>query len=274
MKVAVVSSKIAAGMSDDDPILMAALERAGHAAKLLDWDDPTANWADFDVALVRSTWDYFERAAEFMPWLEATSKKVRFINEVETLRWNFDKRYLLELAEAGLPVVPTELATLEELDGAMDRVWQTRKGAIVKPVVSGGAWGLHHRQIGARLRPDPAQGPWLVQPFVPSIMKEGELSIILLGGEVSHGIRKLPKDGDIRVQREHGGREMVEVPSPEACVLALKILAACPGEPMYARADLIEREGNLELMEMELFEPELFFVLVPESADRLAELLR
>jgi glutathione synthase/RimK-type ligase-like ATP-grasp enzyme len=239
MKVAVISSKVAAGMSKDDPILMAALERAGHEAQLLDWDDPTARWGDFDVGLVRSPWDYFERPAEFLSWLKATSKKLRFINELETLLWNFDKRYLLELAEAGLPVVPTELATLEQLNGAMDRVWQTRNGAIVKPVVSGGAFGLHHRQIGARLKPDPTQGPWLVQPFVPSIMKEGEISIILLGGEVSHAVRKLPKDGDIRVQREHGGREMVEVPTPEACELAVKILA----------------------------------VLVPEAADRLAELV-
>ena len=175
--------------------------------------------------------------------------------------------------DAGLPVVPAELADVGELEDAIGRVWAARNSAVFKPVVSGGSWGLHHLQPGARLIKDVSQAPWLVQPFVPSIMKKGELSVIILGGEVSHAIRKLPKDGDIRVQREHGGREMVEVPSPEACRVALEILAACPGEPMYARADLVEREGRLELMEMELFEPELFFVLVPEAADRLAALV-
>ena len=123
------------------------------------------------------------------------------------------------------------------------------------------------------MKVEDAHAPWIVQPFVPSIWKKGELSVIILGGEVSHGIRKLPKDGDIRVQREHGGREMVETPSVDACEVAMAILRACPGEPMYARADLVEREGRLELMEMELFEPELFFALVPEAADRLAKLL-
>ena len=269
MRVAVVSSKIAAGMSDDDPILLQALERAGHEALLWNWDD-AHDWTSVDVALVRSPWDYFERADEFLPWLEATRSQVRFINEPQTLLWNFNKRYLIELGEAGLPIVPSELAGLGELEAAVDRVWKSGASAIYKPVVSGGSWGLHHVQPGARLTVEPEHAPWLVQPFVPSIMRRGELSVIMLGGEVSHGIRKLPKDGDIRVQREHGGRELVETPSAHACEVALQILQACPGEPLYARADLVEREGQLELMEMELFEPELFFALVPEAADRLA----
>ena len=234
MKVAVVTSKIAAGMSDDDPILLAALERAGHEAHLWSWDDPGADWSSVDVALVRSTWDYFERADEFVPWLEATRSQVRFVNDAETLIWNLDKRYLMELAEGGLPVVPTELADASQLNAAVARVWESGASAIVKPVVSGGSWGLHHLRPGDKIEPDLAQAPWLVQPFVPGIETEGELSVILLGGEVSHGIRKLPKDGDIRVQREFGGREVVETPSAAASALALNVLAACPGECMAA----------------------------------------
>ncbi len=273
MRVAVVSSKIAAGMSDDDPILLKALDRAGHEALLWSWDDPSVDWSSVDVALVRSTWDYFERADEFVPWLEATRSQVRFINEPSTLLWNFNKRYLIELAEAGLPIVPSELAGVDDLEAAVQRVWDSGASAIYKPVVSGGSWGLHHVQAGDVLTVERAHAPWLVQPFVPSIRVDGELSVIILGGKVSHGIRKLPKDGDIRVQREHGGRELVETPSANACEVALAILAACPGDCMYARADLVERAGQLELMEMELFEPELFFALVPEAADRLAQLL-
>jgi glutathione synthase/RimK-type ligase-like ATP-grasp enzyme len=201
MRVAVVSSKIAAGMSNDDPILLKALERAGHEALLWSWDDPQVDWTSVDVALVRSPWDYFERADEFLPWLEATRTKVRFINEPETLLWNFNKRYLIELQDAGLPIIPTELADASDLEAAVDRVWQSGASAIYKPVVSGGSWGLHHVQRGASMKVEDAHAPWLVQPFVPSIWKKGELSVIILGGEVSPGIRKLPKDGAIRVQR-------------------------------------------------------------------------
>jgi glutathione synthase/RimK-type ligase-like ATP-grasp enzyme len=261
-------------MSNDDPILLKALERAGHEALLWRWDDPEAAWSEVDVALVRSTWDYFERFEEFSAWLEATRPLVRFINQAETLKWNLDKHYLLELSEAGLPVLPTSIANPTDIEFALDAVWEKGTSAIVKPVVSGGSWGLHHVLPGQVVEPDLSQAPWLVQPFVPSIRSEGELSVIMLGGEVSHGIRKFPKAGDIRVQAEHGGRYVVETPSAEACDVALQILKACPGEPMYARADMVEREGRLELMEMELLEPELFFSMVPAAADRLAQLLR
>ncbi len=273
MKIAVVTSANAAALSADDPILLAALERAGHQAFHWRWDDEQADWESVDLALVRSTWDYFERAAEFIPWLTRTSSRVRFANAANILQWNLDKHYLLELQEQGLPVVPTAIANHAQLAAAVDALWQAGHSAIVKPVISGGAWGLHHLQAGASLQVDPRQAPYLVQPFVPSIADAGELSLILLGGELSHGIRKIPRAGDIRVQKEHGGRYQREVPDAQALQTAKAILAACPGQPLYARADLVEREGRYELMEMELLEPELFFTIVPEAADRLAALL-
>ncbi len=273
MKIAVVTSSNAAEMSEDDPILLTALERAGHESVHWRWDDSSVDWQSADVALIRSTWDYFTRMSEFETWIEETRGKVRFVNDVEILTWNIDKHYLVELAEAGLAVIPTQIVDEAGLAAAAEKVWQSDASVIIKPVVSGGSWGLHHLQSGEAIAVDPAQGPWLVQAYVPSIVEAGELSVILLGGEVSHGIRKLPKPGDIRVQREFGAREIVETPSEEACALAKAVLQACPGTPVYARADMVEREGRLELMEMELLEPELFFTLVPEAADRLASLL-
>lgn len=273
MKVAVVTSQNAAQLSADDPILLSALTRAGHEALHWRWDDPELAWESVDVALIRSTWDYFERPQEFQIWLTDVRSRVRLINDAEILQWNIDKHYLMELAEAGLPVVPTAIADREGLPAAVEAVWSQGASAIVKPVISGGSWGLHHLAVGDPIEVDVTQGPWLVQPFLPNITTQGELSVILLGGQVSHGIRKFPADGDIRVQDEHGGRCEVEEPSPEATRVALQLLEGCPGQPVYARVDLIERDGALELMEMELFEPELFFKLVPEAADRLAALI-
>ncbi len=273
MRIAVVTSSNAAEMSEDDPILLAALERAGHESVHWRWDDSTVDWQSVDIALIRSTWDYFTRMSEFGAWIEETRHKVRFVNDAEILTWNIDKHYLVELADAGISVIPTQIVDKAGLSAAAEKVWQSGASVIIKPVVSGGSWGLHHLQAGEPIAVDSAQGPWLVQAFVPSIAEGGELSVILLGGEVSHGIRKRPKAGDIRVQREFGAREFVETPSEEACALAHAVLAACPGTPMYARADMIEREGRLELMEMELIEPELFLKLVPEAADRLAALV-
>ena len=273
MKIAVVTSSNAAAMSQDDPILLAALQRAGHQTFHWRWDDPDADWGSVDVALVRSTWDYFERASEFVPWLERASSQVRFVNDAAILRWNLDKHYLAELLSKGLPVLPTQIASHAELAEAAQPLWDEGQSVIIKPVISGGSVGLHHLQPGQALEVDPGQAPYLVQPFVPSVATKGELSVILLGGEVSHGIRKVPRAGDIRVQKEYGGQYQVETPPAEAVATARAILQACPGQPLYARADMVERAGRYELMEMELLEPELFFALVPEAADRLAALL-
>ncbi len=273
MKIAVVTSSNAAEMSVDDPILIDALQRAGHQAVLWRWDDPEVDWASVDIALIRSTWDYFTRMHEFVPWLQRCQSQVKFVNDAQVLLWNIDKHYLEELAEAGVSVLPTQIVEEAGLQGAIDRIWQAGDSAIVKPVVSGGSWGLHHLQKGERAQIDSAQGPWIVQPFVPSIATEGELSVILFAGEVSHGIRKTPKSGDIRVQREFGGVEGVETPSEEARALATAALQACPFAPMVARADMVMHQGRLQLMELELLEPELFFAKVPEAADRLAQAL-
>ena len=111
MKIAVVTSSNAAAMSQDDPILLAALQRAGHETFHWRWDDPSAAWHEVDAALVRSTWDYFERPSAFVAWLERASSLVRFVNDVGILRWNLDKHYLVELLGKGLPVLPTQIAS-------------------------------------------------------------------------------------------------------------------------------------------------------------------
>jgi glutathione synthase/RimK-type ligase-like ATP-grasp enzyme len=274
MRIAVVTSENAAALSNDDPILLSAIERAGHQAMHWCWDDPQVDWSSIDVALIRSTWDYFQRPDEFQVWLASIEPQTKLLNPPSVLKWNFDKRYLGELARAGVPVVPTEfVGDAEEVQAALARVWHQGHSAILKPVVSGGSWGLQHLHSGALVELNAEQAPWMVQPFVPEIQSEGELAVIVLGGVVHHGIRKVPQSGDFRVQAEFGGVNTVEAPSEEAIALALQALAACPGEALYARVDMVRREGHLEIMEVELLEPELFLVLVPAAAARLVDCL-
>ncbi|MBD0292176.1 MAG: hypothetical protein ICV70_01205, partial [Jiangellaceae bacterium] len=55
------------------------------------WDDPTAEWGEFELVLVRSTWDYAPRREAFLAW----ARSVRHIvNPPPVLEWNTDKRYL------------------------------------------------------------------------------------------------------------------------------------------------------------------------------------
>ncbi len=91
----------------DLPGLHRALLDAGADADAVCWDDPDADWAAYDLALIRSTWDYTWHTEAFLAWAERCAALTTLANPPEVVRWNSDKRYLGELAEAGVPVVPT-----------------------------------------------------------------------------------------------------------------------------------------------------------------------
>jgi glutathione synthase/RimK-type ligase-like ATP-grasp enzyme len=269
-RIAVATSANAAELTSDEPILQEALRRSGARPSLLLWDGDT-DWSRFDAVVLRSTWDYWERLPEFLAWIDRVSRVSWLVNPAELVRWNIDKRYLLELAQRGVAIVPTEIAETSEVPAAIARV---PGDAIIKPVVSAGGHGLQVVAAGAPAPAvDPRQGPWMVQPLVESIRDRGEVSVIAIDGEVSHAIRKRAAAGSVLIHREHGGRyERVE-PSAAEIAIAEEVLSIC-GRQLYARVDLVEHDGAPHVMEVELIEPELFFQMVPEAADRFARALR
>ncbi len=92
-------------------LLLPALAAHGVEGRWEVWDDPGVDWSEGLVA-VRSTWDYEKRLPEFLDW---TRSIPRMLNSAAAFAWNTDKAYLLDLAAAGLEVVPTVSAdTVEE----------------------------------------------------------------------------------------------------------------------------------------------------------------
>lgn len=271
-------------VANDDAPVQAAFARRGIDAPLLRWDDPDIDWSSFDAVVIRTTWDYTERPREFLAWCDRVGERVRLINPPDLVRWNLDKVYLRDLEHAGLPIVPTrwlEPTGERSLDAALAA---TGWGEIIcKPSVGAGASGLLRVKVGephaderARAHCDAllAQGPVLVQPWLPSILGRGETSVVIFEGEVSHAVRKTPAPGDFRVQIEFGGRYEVVEPTPEQRRVALGAWeAGCArGEALYARVDLVEPEPEAPaIIELEMVEPELFFPMVDRAADRFAD---
>src|SRR5215831_11133211 len=105
--VALVTCRAARGLDEDLPPLVTAFAAAGARAEIADWDDEGVDWGRFDVALLRSAWDYTERLPQFLAWIGRTAAVTRLLNPPRVVRWNSDKHYLRELAAAALPVVPT-----------------------------------------------------------------------------------------------------------------------------------------------------------------------
>jgi glutathione synthase/RimK-type ligase-like ATP-grasp enzyme len=255
------------------PLRDAFLARGADAA-ICAWDDPSVRWTEFDVALLQSTWNYVRRLYDFLPWLERTAAETRLLNPLPTVRWNIHKRYLLALAEVGIPTVPTMLVPARgnvELGDAFAR-WGD---LVLKPAISAGSFATvrvsrgDHAAARAHLE-EHRERDMLVQPLLARVLREGERNLVHLGGALSHTVAK----GARWSGQSEASRECVSAAADERD-LAARTLAALASfglePPTYARVDLARDDaGRPLLMEVELIEPSLFLHRDRDAADRLA----
>lgn len=245
----------------------------GEDLALRPWTEP-GDMSGFDLILPLLAWGYQRSPGNWYERLTAWRGRP-FANNLETLRWNTDKEYLLSLESSGVPIVPTRLASaLDEadLDAARSAFGNE---VVIKPSISGGADGTYRLGVGERV-PDDVRGKrMLVQPLMPAIATEGEYSLFHFAGRFSHAIVKRPASGDFRVQEQFGGREESAEAPASALALAQTALAAAPEPALYARTDMVRGEdGRFRLMELELIEPSLFLSHAPDGGASFAEAVR
>lgn len=241
-----------------------------HYEKLLGPDLHFRPWTDsgdlsgFDLILPLLAWGY---QRDCPAWLALLDRLVGLpiANPAPVLRWNTDKIYLRDLSDMEVATVPTRIIdSLSERDISQAYDWAGSDRLVIKPLVSGGADGTFLLNRGDPLPESAAGRPMLVQPFIPFIEREGELSLFYFAGKYSHAIVKHPAKGDFRVQEQFGGSEQKIEPPHEARALAEQALAAaCTINGIdrlgYARVDMIQGwAGEFMLMELELIEPSLF----------------
>lgn len=272
MSIAIVTCKVLPEPDPDESLLMHALTDAGLAPTLVAWDDEDVDWSAFDIAVLRSAWNYIDHLDGFLEWAVHAGTQTHLFNPVEVVQWNTHKGYLRDLAKRGVPVVPTAwIGVGEELDlGDLmaDRGWHD---IVAKPVVGAGSF------LTERIT-DPgseqAQAFWqrlctdrevMVQPYLHSVEEYGERSLIWIDGELTHSVRKSPRLGD--------ADENVSDALPIAHVereLAEAVVADIPQSLLYARIDLIRDEHDAPLLaELELVEPSLFLKQEPAALKRL-----
>ncbi len=260
------------GFFSYDELLVEPLARRGWAVSFVPWRSGS-DWSEYAVVLIRTPWDYYHHAAEFLAVLETISGTSRLENPLDVVRWNIDKRYLLDLQSRGVPIVPTALINNGIVEAGLQRIesWDETE-IILKPAISANATNTHRRPRNDHeaLEQICRTGNWLVQPFIESVIAEGEVSLFYFGGELSHAIRKTPKAGDYRVQEEHGGiLESISADEPIRQA-GRKVMDAIGQDLLYARVDLVRHEDRWLLMELELIEPSLYFNMDPASPERFA----
>ncbi len=251
---------------EHDLQLAALREGFGERAEIqdIDWRAPLEQLTGFDLAYLGTPWNYTEAKDEFLARLAALEAAgVTVCNPVEVIRWNADKLYLKELEERGAPSIPTlwpENPGRSEVLAAMDHFGCDK--VVVKRRVGAGAVGQHC--FTRDDLPDPAWQlgqPGMIQPFLPAIQSEGELSFIFVGGELSHALIKRAQAGDYRIQSLYGGREEAITPTPADRAAAEAVMAMLPfaQTPLYGRIDMVRMaDGKLAVIEAELIEPYLY----------------
>ena len=249
--------------------MAAALQDLGHQISVEDWRklQVAGDGVEREAVIIRSTWDYHLYLDDFLRWSENVNRRALLINPMDCLRWNAVKNYLLADWCAKIPKVPSFLSdgppAKELLEAALDLSGE----AILKPIVGASSFETHRvRSVKQALEAWQSvrrHSAVLVQPFLPWVAQEGEVSVICWKEEgqwqTSHAVRKLPRSGDFRVQKEFGGSYSEITPQMTLATLVAQTLAALPVLPFYARLDFLPSPEGFLLSEVELIEPALFF---------------
>ncbi len=281
-RVAFLTLENIADFVSDDALALRELERRGWHAVEVPWSQSGIDWGAFDVVLVRTTWDYMDRVEAFLATLaEIEASGTRLENARAIVEWNIDKRYLRALAARGVSIVPSVWGHGGDAD-AFAELFATLQDAelVVKPTISGGAkdtFRLHAPLSEAtqqQLAITFAGRDWFAQPFVRSVLSEGEYSLFYFAGELSHAIQKVPKRGDFRVQEEHGGEICGIAVTSELRRVADGVMATLDPQPFQARIDLVRLDhGQLAVMEVELIEPSHYFRMHERAPANFADAL-
>jgi glutathione synthase/RimK-type ligase-like ATP-grasp enzyme len=264
-------------LTDDDAVLAAALRPLGIEVTPMPWTeiDPFAS-VDAAPILLRSTWDYHRVPTMFGIWLQALQDSRRTVwNSPAAALGNIDKRYLRQLEERGIAIPKTRWIDRPEVAsvrGAMaGEGWAQ---AVLKPRIAATAYGTFLIAEDTELNEDdlsPARASGaLLQEYVAEIADRGETSMVYCDGAFSHAVVKHARAGDFRVQKDFGGSVEAATPSPEMVAFGDRVMATIPEQPLYARVDVVESARGPLLMELELIEPELYFLVSPEAAGRFA----
>ncbi|MCW8109881.1 hypothetical protein OPS25_15345 [Alteromonas ponticola] len=262
-----------------DELLVAPFAKAGWQVDTISWHRRNINWNEYTAVIVRSTWDYQQHPEEFLSTLsEIDQSCARLENPLRLQQWNMHKTYLKDLQAQGLTIVPTLWLTKfnEHQVAAQFNEYDT-DCLVLKPVLSANAddtFKLTVEELIAKsneLAEVFADRKIMVQPYVKTIVEEGEYSLFYFNGSYSHAILKRPASGDFRVQEEHGGQLLPYQPDDYMCQVAEQALNAMPDSSLYARVDLIRYQDKWAVMELELIEPSLYFTLDTQSPQRFVE---
>lgn len=275
MRIALATAEHLPELSPDDQVLFEVLRERGVDVSAAIWDEDQ-DWSKFQVVVTRSIWDYHLKYPRYRRWLDDLDKAgVAVHNSTDVQRWNADKHYMLDVEARGVAITPTVINPENLQQVAIAKGWDK---LVVKPAVASTGYetwlidavdaGLNETQYDEqRKRMDV-----LVQEFAPGVA-QGEMSFVFLGGDYSHAVLKRAAGDEFRIHVEHGGSVESFEPTTSQIDWASSVIDAIHEPWSYARVDAVAANGGLVLMELEMLDPELFFLYNRNAAERFADLI-
>ncbi|MGC1067778.1 hypothetical protein WKH16_17600 [Pantoea agglomerans] len=294
MTIALVTDAESLANDYDMPLLVEACEKAGIKAEVVRWDDEEIRWEDFTSVILRSPWSYVERLKDFISWAEKVSAITDLYNPLPVIKWGLNKKYLLDLRDAGLSIVPTEVirAGEQEITSLVSDFIDKQNSAaeiVIKPMVGAYSRGVRRFRVADKesaasyIHEQHSLGNnVLLQPYLTSIDTSGETDLVFFNGVYSHAIRKsalLQQDGTVRepLQEFRKARQPTEdeLHLAGAAVKAVEKIFRLQNPLLYARIDLIlDDDSQPVILEMEICEPSLNLPFSSGSAERFAEAIK
>ncbi len=263
----------------DDEHAIAPLEQLGWQVSTLSWRQKEVPWSEFDVVVVRSTWDYWDDIPAFLDTLKQIDSVTRLANPLDIIHWNLEKTYMLDLEGKGIGIVPTTWPASvppESFPGFFAGLGTDE--LVIKPVV--GANGQDAYRVSAvddlqrleRICDRFRKQRGMVQTFMPAILTEGEYSLFYFNGTFSHAILKIPRGSEFRSQEEHGSEIRSVAPENKLLLRGEQVLQTLSAVPLYARVDFVRNDSqDFVVMELELIEPSMYLRTDPGAPGRFAE---
>ncbi|MET3112906.1 glutathione synthase/RimK-type ligase-like ATP-grasp enzyme [Pedobacter sp. CG_S7] len=260
-------------VEEEDEQLLTFLKLKGLVIETVIWNDPQVEWENYDLAILKSPWDYFDFIDDFYNWLEMLkANKIRLLNPVDIVKWNADKHYLQDIQSAGLKVTESVFITKDQKIDLNDYFEDFKADKfIIKPCVSGGSKNTFKvtkanvAELNLKIVSLLAQEDFIVQPFLAEIERDGEWSFLFFNGKFSHALLKKPKTGDFRVQHSFGGTIHSQVPPNNLLESTQQYVDLFAKDCLYARVDGAVINNKFVLMELELIEPFLFLNIEANS---------
>jgi glutathione synthase/RimK-type ligase-like ATP-grasp enzyme len=274
MNIGIVTCSKFPNLYHHDVKILNRLNDLGYKTKPVIWDDDSVDWSLFNVLIFRSPWDYFEKQTAFISWLARIEKLgIKTVNPLSIVKNNIHKFYLQALQEKNVNIIPTVFIEKGNLASSVHLIPDHWLKVVIKPAISANSYLteiLSQEDIlsnVAMLSQKYEQHDVLLQLFMPEIRTIGETSAIFFDGKFSHSVNKSPKEGDFRVQSNHGGTYLpIELPTPILKQIHSIYDIACQGS-VYARIDGIIKEDLFYLMEVEMFEPDFYIEFKVEAID-------